>query len=270
MARVKLSDLPMCPEVTSECLLPIVSGTTTYKTTISQLVDELPAGPAGPQGEPGEPGATGATGSQGIQGPPGDDGADGATGATGPEGPEGPQGPQGQTGNTGNTGSQGIQGIQGPAGSTGADGFGGGSVVKKTADQTFNSATPANVTSLSFAVVAGRYYRYEFWVIVRSDTSTVGVALGVTYPAVTRAAATGMGLIASGAGGSFDTAITASGGHVITTAVPVINTDYLAKVEGLIVPSANGTLQLQARTETGTTVVTVRQGSCGFLWDMGT
>jgi hypothetical protein len=267
MPKVKLSELPTCAPLDGSCYIPVVQAGVTRKTTVAAIVAMVPAGPEGPEGPEGPQGIQGI---QGVQGPPGDDGADGTTGASGPEGPEGPQGPTGNTGSTGSQGIQGIQGIQGPAGSTGADGFGGGSVVKKTADQTFNSATPANVTGLSFAVVAGRYYRYEFWVIVRSDTATVGVALGVTYPAVTRAAATGMGLIASGAGGSFDTAITASGGHVIPAAVPAINTDYLAKVEGIIVPSANGTLQLQARTETGTTVVTVRQGSCGFLWDMGT
>lgn len=65
-------------------------------------------------------------------------------------------------------------------------------------------------------------------------------------------------------------AISSSGDAVIPTAVPAINTDYLMVVEGLLLPSASGALQLQARTETGTTNVIVRQGSIGWLWDHGT
>ena len=68
----------------------------------------------------------------------------------------------------------------------------------------------------------------------------------------------------------YDGAVTASADVVIPTAVPAINTDYVLIVEGNILPSADGTVQLQARTETGTTNVIVRQGSYGFLWDLGT
>lgn len=145
-------------------------------------------------------------------------------------------------------------------------GGGGPSLVKKTADQTFNSATPANVSGLSFAVSSGVYYHYRFVCLVRSTTATVGIRMTVTIPAVTCFGGRVSALIAAdGVGASFDGAITTSGDAVVPTAVPAINTDYVQIVEGLILPSANGTLQLQAATETGTTIVTVRQGSCGFL-----
>lgn len=140
------------------------------------------------------------------------------------------------------------------------------SLVKKSSDQTFNSATPANVTSLSFSVTSGVYYHFKFVCLVRSDTATVGVRATVTIPAVTRFGATMRTIIAAdGAGAEFQGAITASADAVVPTAVPAINTDYILIVEGCILPSANGTLQLQAATETGTTVVTVRQGSVGIL-----
>lgn len=191
-------------------------------------------GPRGPQGYPGPAGPTGAQGIQGIQGP------------------------------QGNTGSQGPQGIQGSAGP-------GGTSVKKTSDQTFNSATPANVTNLVFALTAGRYYKFEFTLAVRSDTATVGVATSLTFPAMTRfAARVSAPFAADGAGAEWQGEITSSDDPVVPTAIASINTDYIVKIEGVAVPSANGNLQVRARTETGTTNVVVRQGSCGMLYDLGT
>jgi hypothetical protein len=126
------------------------------------------------------------------------------------------------------------------------------------------------VTGLSFAVTSGRHYRFEFLLAVRSDTATVGVRATVTTPTVTTLAATVTTILAAdGTAALYEGAITASGDAVVPTAVPAINTDYVLKVEGIIVPSATGTLQLQIGTETGTTVVTVRRGSCGLLWDLG-
>lgn len=278
----KLSTYPAVDALSGTDLIPIVSGGATKKATVTQLVAMLPAGPQGEpgangaDGEDGADGAPGAAGETGPMGPSGNDGAPGATGA------KGDKGDKGDTGNTGSTGGQGIQGIPGTngsdgapgaAGSTGpagADGFGGGSVVKKTGDQTISTATPTNVTSLSFAVVAGRYYRFQFLCIVQSNTLTVGVAATVTTPAFTRfAARVKAPFAADGAGAEWQGDITASGDAVVPTAIAAINTDYILDIEGIIVPSANGTLQLQGRTETGTTNVTFRQGSMGFLWDLG-
>lgn len=143
---------------------------------------------------------------------------------------------------------------------------------KKTSDQTFNSTTPVDVTQLSFPVSASHYYKFEFFVLVRSEVSaTTGVAVAVTTPAFIRFGATARAIIAAdGTGAEFQGAMTTSGDAVIPTAVPAINTDYLHIVEGVLLPSANGTLQMQARTETGTLQVNVRQGSIGILWDLGT
>ena len=231
---------------------------------------EGPAGPAGIQGLPGEIGPAGPAGPQGDIGP---QGLQGGPGNTGPQGDAGPQGIQGIPGLPGSPGLQGIQGEQGPQGiqgETGPPGPGGPAVVRKAADQTFANATLANVSDLSFAVVAGRYYHFRFVLLVRSNTATVGVKLSVTVPAFTRfGARAGHPVAVDGVGCEFFGAITASGDAVIPTAVPAVNTDYLAVVEGLLLPSANGTLQLQAATETGTTQVIVRQASVGFLTDLG-
>ena len=232
-----------------------------------------PEGPAGPAGPAGIPGIQGIPGEIGPTGPAGEAGAPGGTGPQGDPGPQGIQGIPGLPGAPGLQGIQGEQGIQGPQGiqgETGPPGPGGPAVVRKTADQTFANATLANVSDLSFAVVTGRYYHFRFVLLVRSNTATVGVKLSVTVPAFTRfGARAGHPVAVDGVGCEFFGAITASGDAVIPTAVPAVNTDYLAVVEGLLLPSANGTLQLQAATETGTTQVIVRQASVGFLTDLG-
>ncbi len=150
---------------------------------------------------------------------------------------------------------------------------GGPTNTKVTSDQTFTSTTPADVTNMSFSVTNGRYYRFRFLVLYRSSATTVGLRLTLTIPAVTRFGATArMIFAAAGAGGEFQGRIASSGEQVTATAVETVDTDQLAIVEGVILPSANGTLQLQAarETDTGGATITVRQGSNGALEDLGT
>jgi hypothetical protein len=136
-----------------------------------------------------------------------------------------------------------------------------------TSDQAFSSPTLANVTGLSFPLKSGRYYKFKFDLIFRSDTATIGLGLGLTFPTVTRFAATQRSIVAAsgisgeGQGGLSQTSGTKSSGGGVET----INTDFFATVEGVIVPSADGALQLQAATEAGSTTVTVRQGSMGEI-----
>ena len=55
--------------------------------------------------------------------------------------------------------------------------------------------------------------------------------------------------------------IIASAGSVTGTAVGTINTDYVAVIDFVLKPTADGTFQVQGAVETGTTVVTYRDGS---------
>lgn len=142
--------------------------------------------------------------------------------------------------------------------------------VKKTSDQTVAETGPVDVTGLSFPVAAGHCYHFRFICLVQSDTPTIGVRMTVTIPTLSRFGAKVSAFIAAdGTGATFDGAVTSSGDSVIPTAVPASATDYLQTVEGLLIPSASGTLQLQAGTETGTSNVIVRQGSVGILQDFG-
>ena len=145
-------------------------------------------------------------------------------------------------------------------------GGGGPTKVRKTGDQTKTDGTLVNATDLSFSVVANTTYRFKFGLIFRSTVATVGLKCTVTFPAVTVFAATARIPIAvDGAGMEFQGAISSSGDAVTGSAVPAINVDYFAVVEGIIRPSANGTLQLQFAAETTGATVTLKANSVGEL-----
>jgi len=145
---------------------------------------------------------------------------------------------------------------------TAIENAGGATFAKLTADQPFTTTSLANVTGLAFAVTAGTLYRFSFDVIFRSAATTTGIGLGLTGPAVTSLAATArIPIGADGAGGELQGWLTSSGDAVIGTGVQAIGTDYLARLEGVVLPSANGTVQLQARSEIAASQITVRNGS---------
>ena len=135
-----------------------------------------------------------------------------------------------------------------------------------TADETgATTATLAN-TSLSFAVTNGVYYAFRFYVLWRSTVLTVGIKLGLTTPTFTVFGANVRILTsAEGAAAELQGSITASGGSVLGTTALAINTDYMAVIEGVILPSADGTLMVQYAAETTGATVTMRQGSGGEL-----
>lgn len=236
------------------------------------------SGATGPQGIQGLVGATGIQGIPGVLGLGlvGATGAVGASGATGPAGNTGSAGTSGSVGATGNTGAGGAVGATGVAGPTGVTGVGGAvgatgpsslTFVKLTADET--GKTDANLvnTGLSFAVVSGTYYRFRFDVVYRSTVLTVGLKLGLTIPTATVFSARAIiaGFTTDGAGDGFIGNITSSGDSVISTAVVATNTDYVATIEGIILPSANGTLMVQYAAETTGATVTMRRASAGEL-----
>lgn len=136
------------------------------------------------------------------------------------------------------------------------------SFVKKSANQVFSSNALANVTDLSFNVTSGRTYRYKFYVIYSSAITTSGIRLGLTYPAATLATATAQ-LSAGGDGtaGYTQGVINTSGDSVVAASTPVINTQHLGFVEGIITPSANGVVQLRGASEVNATNITILAGS---------
>lgn len=210
-----------------------------------------PAGPTGPTGATGSAGATGSTGATGTQGATGSTGSQGATGTTGA---------------TGATGAQGATGAAGAQGATGAAGATNPAVVHLTADlSAVTSQTLTDTTGLLFAVVSGTYYWFRFGILFQSAGTTTGISIGLTCPAVTVLAANVT--IPSTAGVQLTGRLNASGDSATSTAIDTAGSTALAVVEGLILSSANGNLQVQhARGGAISANVTVKRGSFGALY----
>lgn len=179
----------------------------------------------------------------------------------GPQGPPGPAstvpGPKGDMGAAST-----VPGPAGPASTVPGPPGPGSQLTRTTVDQAIAVVALTAVTGMSFPVVAGTLYRYRFDVIFRTAALTTGIGIGLTYPAATSAAASvRIPFAADGAASTWHGALTSSGDSVLSTGVPVINSDHHAVVEGTVLPSANGTVQLTARSEIAGSAATVRNGS---------
>jgi hypothetical protein len=129
----------------------------------------------------------------------------------------------------------------------------------------------ANVTGLAFSVTANTTYKFDFDVLFRATlngSTTCGLKVGLTFPAATIVSATAqIPVAADGTAAMFSGWITSSGDAVTGTGVQAKDVDYVAKVYGVIRPSADGTLQVQAAAELTSTIagIVVRQNSAGTL-----
>lgn len=246
----------------------------------------------GPQGLPGDPGGTGPPGPPGadstVPGPQGSEGPAGPAGADstvpGPEGPEGPEGPPGADstvpGPQGETGPQGDVGPQGPEGPEGPEGPAGSSAESYTvlaATQANSTVTPAVVTNLTKAGIVAGTYLFKYWVCYRAAATTTGIEMFVEFTGtVSRLVSTWYTLTTGGAAatGVADQATTATAqmlegkGQRVknaasgpTQGVDSANADQFAVVEGLMIVTATGDLQLKFRSEVAASAVTMMEGT---------
>ena len=235
-----------------------------------------PTGVAGPTGAIGPSGATGPTGVTGadstVPGPTGSIGPTGV-GLTGAAGPTGAAGATGAIGPSGATGPTGV-GITGAIGPTGATGPAGGGVTKVyTESDSATGSTTAMVTAsgMVFAVTTGNYYRFKFHVITRigsvTSATTVGIKLGLTFPAATVVGAVAMiPQAVAGTAHFFTGQIQASGGTVTSASTQFPTANTLSIVEGSIVPSAAGNVALTFGCELSTTAgVVIKSGTNGVI-----
>lgn len=137
------------------------------------------------------------------------------------------------------------------------------SVVKIDADIADKTTIAvADAAGLLFAVTSGVLYRFAFKVVFQSGVSTTGIKFGLTTPTFTRYAATvRIPFAIDGTGAEFAGPLAVSGDAVVSTAVETINTDYVAIIEGIILPSADGSVQLRYGPEVDATAVRIRSGS---------
>jgi hypothetical protein len=119
-----------------------------------------------------------------------------------------------------------------------------------------------NTTGLAFPVTAGRTYRFECFVVFRTAATTTGLKLGLTCPAFSVLAAhANIPIALDGTAAMLHGTLSSSGDSVVGTGIGVVNTDHLAVINGLFVPTANGTVQVQHASEVSGSAVTVRAGS---------
>lgn len=149
------------------------------------------------------------------------------------------------------------------------------STVRKTADETFSTVTPTNITNMSFAIAAGQDYYFKFTVPFTSAATTTGLGLALTSPALTGYLAATVTIprlldtagTAPASSAVYVGQITSSGDSVVADATPAITVVHIAVVEGILSnPSASGTLQLQARTEVAASNIVVKKGAYGELY----
>ena len=131
-----------------------------------------------------------------------------------------------------------------------------------------SNATLTSVGDLSFTAVAGKTYRFSVLLLYRSSAATTGIVTTITLGggAVGTLSALAMAPIAAdGTAAVYHGAITASADVVISNAVPVANTDYIAKMEGVFICTTSGTVTPQFRSETNGQTVTVQIGSTNLV-----
>lgn len=204
-------------------------------------------------------GETGYSGYSGVSGYSGKSGFSGTSGYSGTSGFSGVSGYSGD--NPGTSGYSGYSGISGYTGGTsGYSGFSGysgtggdaPSVVVKTGDQTSTSTSYADVTDLSFSVLANKTYFIETYLYVTNSLvsgSTYGTHISMNGPA----SPTFLGMISYSAGSvsGYDTDNSLG-----------IGSSILMRVDAIFKNGANaGTLTLRVRAKNGTSTSTVKAGS---------
>jgi hypothetical protein len=136
--------------------------------------------------------------------------------------------------------------------------LGGKQLAFKTADQGSNSLAFADLTNLSFAVVAGVTYKFKIFCQYDVTNTATGTRWAVNGPAFTRLFynviwSSGTGLNSNFAFNTYDATSTTGNTHSVS--------NNCAIIEGIIVPSANGTLSARFACEVTLTSVTCKAGS---------
>jgi hypothetical protein len=128
-----------------------------------------------------------------------------------------------------------------------------------TADQATTSTTAISATNMSFPVIAGNVYKYKFLVLYTSTSSNNGLRLGLTYPAVSTASAVAnIAAATDSTGAYYQGVINSSGDVVAATSTAASNLIEISTVEGILVPTANGTVQLKFGSELSSQTVTIK------------
>lgn len=134
---------------------------------------------------------------------------------------------------------------------------------KITTATTGVSTSYTDVTDLSFSVVAGTTYTFIATVLAEASSKSGGVCLTANGPAATWFAARYEGNQTTGGSiiRSDITAYDTMGSLADPPTVTAANTPYVFMLQGVIVPSANGTFTLRVKRGGTTGTVAVRAGT---------
>lgn len=166
---------------------------------------------------------------------------------------KGPTGAQGSQGAQGLQGVQGIQGVPGPSWPR----------VVKSADQANSTVNFADVSDLTFAVLANTTYVFRFVVFYTTAATTTALQLGVNGPASPAFLRYSV-LTLTGATAVHNALQTAYDANT-NPATGGGSTPLVAIVEGVITTgAAAGTVALRMRSEVNASAVTVLRGSHGY------
>ena len=114
---------------------------------------------------------------------------------------------------------------------------------------------------MGFNVSSGTTYTFYYLLIYSTAATTTGIKTTLTAPSGTLVAyAMHYGHAADGVGTPWAGTINSSGDVVTSTAVAVINVNYMAVIEGTFIASANGAVNLQWGPEVAA-AATLKTGS---------
>jgi hypothetical protein len=140
---------------------------------------------------------------------------------------------------------------------------GGRNMITLAADVANSTTTLADVTGLSFSVVANTVYRFNFLVVYDVPGTATGSRWTLNGPAQNMLAyVTRANLNASA---QTITPLNAYEAGAANASSSFINGN-IASIEGIVRPTANGTVILRFATEVGGSAVTVRAGSTVEVW----
>lgn len=166
----------------------------------------------------------------------------------------------GISGFSGLNGSATFSGFSGYSGVSGGIGPAGGLPTVSNSSQVSNSTiTLADVTGLSFPVIAGIRYKFRFWISYTSPTTTNGsfwtingpTASKIRFDVVTAIGTTS--LTAANALTAYDSGVLA------TTSAGLVS--QRAVITGIVIPSANGSVIARFRSETAGQAIIVEADS---------
>ena len=141
--------------------------------------------------------------------------------------------------------------------------------LRTTSDQTINSGAGVfvDITGLTFPVVSGTDYAFEFYITFRSAATTTGWRAGVNCPAGTLDFWAGSDVIANGAAGvatHTERHNTVRDDMTLLTATITQNVDLNVRIKGRYLCTANGTFAARFANELASnTQIVVQKGSWG-------